>query len=150
MSQVTVGRGAPSERHTKRPSSSGAKTKSAGFSNQNGAAVKCRRVSRLPPLQEEPGAPRSLTFDLHCDGVLDGIQLVGGRADVFTGILERGSWDLNHLVEVLCFGRTPHQQVLAVLPPADVRGRPGGHTDGAEWDRGHVCGYLRTGVKKNL
>ena len=40
--QVTEGRGAPSERHTNRPFSSGANTKSLGFSNQNGAAFKCK------------------------------------------------------------------------------------------------------------
>lgn len=40
MNQLTVGRGAPSERHTNRPFSSGAKIKSVGFSNQNGAAIK--------------------------------------------------------------------------------------------------------------
>lgn len=43
--QLIVGRGTPSERHTKRPFSSGAKTRSAGFSNQNGAAVKYTHVS---------------------------------------------------------------------------------------------------------
>lgn len=46
MNQLMVGRGTPSERHTSRPVSSGARIKFVGFSTQNGAAVNSR-VYRL-------------------------------------------------------------------------------------------------------
>ena len=38
MNQRIAGRGIPSDRHTRAPFSSGANTKSTGFSNQKGAA----------------------------------------------------------------------------------------------------------------
>lgn len=55
MNQLTVGRGAPSEWHTRRPLSSGAKTKSAGFSNQNGAAVSCKYISCFNIIAQRDG-----------------------------------------------------------------------------------------------
>lgn len=44
-----------------------------------------------------------LTFDPDGYCVLNVADLIGGGADVFTRIIERGPWDLNHLVEVLHF-----------------------------------------------
>lgn len=61
MNQLTVGRGAPSERHTRRPLSSGAKTKSVGFSNQKGAAVSCKYTSSVGISAQSDGEKKAIS-----------------------------------------------------------------------------------------
>lgn len=127
--QLIVGRGTPSERHTKRPFSSGAKTKSEGFSNQNGAAVRFKHVSCFNILVQWKKKRATcmrvcLTFDPDGYRVLNVADLICGGADVFTRITERGPWDLNHLVKVLHFHGWDHHKVVPVLGPRDTRSRP--------------------------
>lgn len=127
--QLTVGRGAPSERHTRRPLSSGAKTKSAGFSNQNGAAVSCKYIRCFNIIaqrdSEKTLSPRMrLTFDHNSDCVLNVALFVGSSADVFAGIVKGCFWNLNHLVEILYFHGWLHHEIFAIFDPFDVRSRP--------------------------
>ena len=128
MNQRMVGRGAPSERHTKRPFSSGAKIKSAGFSNQNGAAFKYEHVSRLNIMVQSENywglLKVRLTFDPDSYRVLNVADLVGSRAHVFASIFKRRLRDLNQLVEVLHFHARRHRQALAVLGPGNMGSRP--------------------------
>lgn len=133
MNQLTVGRGAPSERHTRRPLSSGAKTKSVGFSNQKGAAVSCKHTFfflDISPQRDgkEKKKKKTLkmhrTFDWHGYCVPDVALFVGSGAHIFTSVIKGHSGDLNHLVKILHSRWRSNHKVLAVLGPGDVRRRP--------------------------
>lgn len=125
MNQLTVGRGAPSVRHTRRPFSSGAKTKSVGFSSQKGAAVRHKHFSFLHIIvQSVTYLKVCLTFDPDGYCVLYVSKLIGGSAAVFTHIIKRGLWDLNHLVEVFYSRSWRHCQVVTILGPRNMRSWP--------------------------
>lgn len=66
----------------------------------------------------------SLTFDPDGYCVLDVSDLIGSSARVFTHILKRRLWDLNHLVEVLHFHARRHHQVVTILGPRNTRSWP--------------------------
>jgi len=66
----------------------------------------------------------SLTFDPDSYGSLRVADLVGGGADVFADVVERGLGDVDHLVEVPDPHPRLHRQPLSIFGPGDVGRRP--------------------------